>query len=47
MNFRSQIPEQYRSFIDPVFKQLFDKLSKAQTQTGNNELAAYINQLIK
>ena len=25
----------------------FDKLSKAQKQTGNNEVAEYINQLIK
>jgi len=30
MRFRNLIPEQYRGFIDPMFKKSFDKLSKAK-----------------
>ena len=47
MKFRNQIPEQYRGFIDPGFKQGFDKISAAQKQAGNLQLAGYINTLIK
>jgi aminopeptidase N len=47
MKFRNQIPEQYRGFIDPGFKQGFDKISAAQQANGNTELADYINGLLK
>ena len=47
MKFRNQIPEQYRGFIDPGFKQGFDKISAAQQANGNTELANYINGLLK
>jgi aminopeptidase N len=47
MKFRNQIPEQYRGFIDPAFKQVFTKISSAQQQSGNTELANYINGLLK
>ena len=47
MKFRNQIPEQYRGFIDPGFKQGFDKISAAQQANGHTELADYINGLLK
>jgi hypothetical protein len=47
MKFRNQIPEQYRGFIDPPFKQVFAKISAAQQQNGNADLANYINGLLK
>jgi aminopeptidase N len=47
MKFRNQIPEQYRGFIDPGFKQGFDKISAAQRASGNNDLADYIDGLLK
>ncbi len=47
MKFRNQIPEQYLKFIDPTFKQAFDKLSAAQKANGNTEVADYINGLLK
>ncbi|HXR83292.1 MAG TPA: M1 family metallopeptidase [Hanamia sp.] len=47
MKFRNQIPEQYRGFIDPAFKQVFAKISAAQQQSGNTDLANYINGLFK
>ncbi|MEO6837630.1 MAG: M1 family metallopeptidase [Ginsengibacter sp.] len=47
MKFRNQIPEQYRGFIDPGFKQGFDKISAAQQANGNTELANYVNGLLK
>ncbi len=47
MKFRNLIPEQYRNFTDPAFKSSFDKLSKAQQQWGNKEVADYISGLIK
>jgi aminopeptidase N len=47
LTFRNLIPEQYRQFIDPVFKQAFNKLSKAKKEEGNEGLAEYIDGLIK
>jgi aminopeptidase N len=47
MKFRNQIPEQYRGYIDPPFKQVFAKISAAQQQNGNADLANYINGLLK
>lgn len=47
IKFRNQIPEQYRGFIDPGFKQGFNRISAAQQANGNTELANYINELIK
>ncbi|MGN6532493.1 MAG: hypothetical protein ACTHK0_12190, partial [Ginsengibacter sp.] len=47
MKFRNQIPEQYRGFIDPGFKQAFGKISAAQKANGNNELGNYILGLLK
>jgi len=47
MNFRKQIPEQYLGYIDPGLKQAFSKISAAQKQYGNSELANYIDGLIQ
>ena len=47
MRFRNQIPEKFRSFIDPGFKQTFGKISTAQRAAGNSELADYIDGLLK
>ena len=47
MKFRNQIPEQYRGFIDPGFKQGFDRISEAQQANGNTELANYVKGLLK
>ena len=47
MKFRNQIPEQYRGFLDPGFKQAFSKISTAQKVSGNTELSNYINGLFK
>lgn len=47
MKFRNQIPQQYRGFIDPAFRQSFSKISEAKKADGNNELANYIDGLLK
>lgn len=47
MKFRNQIPEQYRGFLDPGFKQSFSKISTAQKVSGNTELSNYIDRLFK
>ena len=47
MKFRNQIPERYRSFIDPAFKQAFSRISAAKKAEGNTELANYIDSLLK
>jgi aminopeptidase N len=47
MKFRNQIPEQYRGFIDPAFKQSFGKISQVKRSAGNTELANYIDGLLK
>lgn len=47
MKFRNQIPEQYRGFVDPVFKQAFNKISAAKKVEGHTELANYIDRLLK
>ena len=47
MKFRNQIPEQYRGFIDPAFKQAFSKISTAKKAEGDNKLADYIDGLLK
>ncbi len=45
--YRNTIPEEYKSFLDPLFKNAFNKLSKAKREEGNKELADYINGLKK
>ena len=47
MVFRNQIPAQFRNFTDPTFKKTFEKISKAQRDTGNASLADYIDGLLK
>ena len=47
MKLRNQIPERFRSFVDPAFKQAFSKISTAKRSEGNTELADYINNLLK
>ncbi len=47
MKFRNLIPEQYRQFVDPGFKEGFSKISRAKKEEGNSELAEYINGLLK
>ena len=47
MVFRNQIPSQFRNFTDPTFKKTFDTISKSQRSAGNNELANYIDSLLK
>ena len=47
MELRNQIPEKFRSFVDPAFKQAFSKISTAKRSEGNTELADYINNLLK
>jgi len=47
MKLRNQIPERFRSFVDPAFRQAFSKISTAKRSEGNTELAAYINNLLK
>jgi len=47
MKFRNQIPEQYRGYIDPAFKQAFSKISATQKALGNSEIANYVNGLLK
>jgi aminopeptidase N len=47
IKFRNLIPEQYRQFVDPGFKEGFSKISRAKKEEGNSELADYISGLIK
>ncbi len=47
MVFRNLVPEQFRKFTDPTFKQAFEKLSKAKRDQGNAQLADYVGGLIK
>ena len=47
MKLRNQIPEKYRGFIDPAFKQAFSKLSTTKKAEGNIELSNYIDSLLK
>ena len=44
---RNQVPEQYRKYVDPAFKQTFNKISTAKKAEGNTELANYIDELLK
>ncbi len=43
MQFRNAIPEQYRSFVDPMFKKSLDALSKSK----GTEIENYIQQVFK
>jgi hypothetical protein len=45
--YRNSLPAEYKSFLDPVFKSAFTKLSKAKRDAGNKELADYISGLMK
>lgn len=47
INVRNQIPERFRNFVDPAFKQAFDRVSAAQKTAGNTQLANYIDGLLK
>lgn len=47
MAYYRTIPQQYKSFIDPIFKSAFTKLSRAKRDQGNKELADYIAGLIQ
>jgi hypothetical protein len=47
MKFRNLIPEQYRQYVDPGFKEGFSKISRAKKEEGNTELADYISGLLK
>lgn len=47
LKFRNKIPEQYRKYVDPAFKQAFSKISNAKKAEGNTELANYIDGLLK
>ncbi len=47
MKFRNQIPEQYRNFTDPAFKQGFATISAARKASGDTELPNYIDSLLK
>ncbi|MGN6601822.1 MAG: M1 family aminopeptidase [Ginsengibacter sp.] len=46
MNFRKQIPAQYLKYVDPGLKDAFSKISAAQQQFGNSDVAKYIDGLI-
>ena len=47
LKFRNIIPEQFRNYTDPSFKSAFDKIAKAKKDEGNNQVADYINSLMK
>lgn len=47
MKLRNGIPEQYRTYVDPGFKNAFGKISTAKKAEGNTELAEYIDGLLK
>jgi len=47
MKVRNQVPDQYKEFIDPGFKQAFNMMSNVQMTNGNSELANYIKGLLK
>jgi hypothetical protein len=47
MKVRNQVPDQYKGFIDPGFKQAFNMMSNVQMANGNSELADYIKGLLK
>ena len=47
MKFRNQVPEEYRGYIDPGYKNAFSKISAAQKEEGNSDLADYIDGLLK
>ncbi|MEP6597811.1 MAG: HEAT repeat domain-containing protein, partial [Ginsengibacter sp.] len=47
MNLRNKIPKQYRSYVDPAFKQAFSKISTVKKDEGNTELYNYIDGLLK
>lgn len=46
MDFRNMIPEQYRSFVDPGFKKMFNSIAEAQAKEGHAEVADYLRNLI-
>ncbi|MEP7233008.1 MAG: M1 family metallopeptidase [Ginsengibacter sp.] len=47
MQFRNKIPEQYRKYVDPAFKQAFSRISNAKKAEGNTELSSYVDGLLK
>ena len=46
MKVRNLVPDQYKEFIDPGFKQAFDMMSNVQMANGNTELANYIKGIV-
>ncbi|MDE3212099.1 MAG: M1 family metallopeptidase [Bacteroidota bacterium] len=46
MNFRNKMPEQYRKYVDPVFRQMFTRIAGTQRDAGNSGAADYIENLI-
>lgn len=47
MQFRNKIPDQYRKYVDPAFKQAFSRISNAKKAEGNTELSSYVDGLLK
>ena len=47
MKLRNEIPEQYRGFMDVALKQLFAGISSRQKENGNNQVADYVEGLLK
>lgn len=47
MNFRNSIPEQYRQYTDPGFKQVFDFIAQKQEEIGNTDVANFVQGLMK
>lgn len=46
MKIRNAIPENYRQYIDPSFKQAFINIATQQIKSGNVEVADYVRKLI-
>lgn len=46
MDFRKQIPEQDRSFIDGAFKEAFTRIATQQIKLGNVDVANYVRTLL-
>lgn len=46
MKLRNMIPEEYRQYIDPGYKKVFATISAAQKAAGNEDVAAYVQNLI-
>ena len=47
MHVLNQVPERYRMYVDPAFKQTFKRLSTVKRSQGDTQLADYIDNLLK